>query len=710
MSVSKTAVPKKLLAGIGGACALLCLIAAMSAFFCTETSDNCGQGRKLNAYTEFCYNGEAYAKCGGETFDPPTQFCYDGKLFPKCGGDWKPDREFCYKNVAYTKCAGQEFNPDNEFCFFNSDVYDKCNGKEFDPANGCNNDITLPKCGGFYYNPQLEFCDNENGITYQLCNGKKYTPPNNPCGLGYGLTTKIEPQGWGTVSVPALQNYPSGTQVSIRAIPNADSGGIFVGWSGASSSTGNPVTITMNSDTTLTANFRWPKLSVVASPDTGGSVSYEPKAEYYPVGTEVKATATATSASGYGFMGWSGASTDTAKTVTITMNRDITLTANFKRFALNVNVSPAAGGSLSYEPNLEFYPPGTEVTVTAVPASGYNFINWSNWSEMGSTTDTAKTVTVTMDRDRTPTANFAKTPTLTINVLPENSGTVSYTIIPPSTMYDPFNLKVKAIPAEGYMFSGWTDVNGGYINRTLDYLDTGTIREVSPGGNVTVTANFGQISKIESENIIDARDGKTYKTVIIGGAWFGNGSNSMGVSGGSGDGYRMLDYKKRWMAQNLNYQTSSGSWCYGDDNSNCTRYGRLYNWNTATTACPAGWRLPSYQEWSELAMLANGMAERGLGDRWNGEGGKGGKMLKAKSPDWDGTDDYGFSALPGGDTWAGDQFNDIGKVGHWWTATDTTLANGDHRAYRRDIYADGQINKYEGHIVNGYSVRCVQDD
>ena len=48
-----------------------------------------------------------------------------------------------------------------------------------------------------------------------------------------------------------------------------------------------------------------------------------------------------------------------------------------------------------------------------------------------------------------------------------------------------------------------------------------------------------------------------------------------------------------WMTKNLNYKTSSGSWCYSNNTANCTKYGRLYTWSAATGACPAGWRLPS---------------------------------------------------------------------------------------------------------------------
>jgi len=170
--------------------------------------------------------------------------------------------------------------------------------------------------------------------------------------------------------------------------------------------------------------------------------------------------------------------------------------------------------------------------------------------------------------------------------------------------------------------------------------------------------------------LTDNRDGKRYKTVVIDG--------------------------KRWMGENLNYQTTSGSWCYKNDYSKCNVYGRLYDWNTAKTVCPGGWHLPSRQEWNDLEKAAGGR--------------KAGKNLKSKSG-WDnrgnGTDKYGFSALPGGYRDSFGDFINAGNYGNWWTATEYDGSYAYSRGMDYDL--DGVYEYYDSKSY-GRSVRCVADN
>jgi len=84
------------------------------------------------------------------------------------------------------------------------------------------------------------------------------------------------------------------------------------------------------------------------------------------------------------------------------MDGNKTLNANFiQTFALTTSASPAAGGTVTRNPNAERYNSGTTVQVTAVPAAGYRFVNWS-----GASTSANTTVSITMSAARTLTANF----------------------------------------------------------------------------------------------------------------------------------------------------------------------------------------------------------------------------------------------------------------------------------------------------------------
>jgi len=181
----------------------------------------------------------------------------------------------------------------------------------------------------------------------------------------------------------------------------------------------------------------------------------------------------------------------------------------------------------------------------------------------------------------------------------------------------------------------------------------------------------------------DTRDGKTYNTAVIGG--------------------------KKWMAENLNYQTSSGSWCYNNGDSYCRRYGRLYDFQTAAAACPSGFRLPLREDWDELA-LAIGAKRIGTEKfAWSDAGNKmkatSGWINKDDGKSGGGTDDYGFSALPGGTRVNTDgSFHFIGENGLWWTATESGSDSGHLRVMDNNAEF---MSEFNGKKVYSVSVRCV---
>jgi len=149
-----------------------------------------------------------------------------------------------------------------------------------------------------------------------------------------------------------------------------------------------------------------------------------------------------------------------------------------------------------------------------------------------------------------------------------------------------------------------------------------------------------------------------------------------------------------WMAENLNSEVAGGK-CYENDPSNCAKYGRLYTWNEAMVACPSGYHLPSDAEWTQLTDFIGGED-------------KAGKKLKSKTG-WNnngnGTDEYGFSALPGGAGNSSGYTGIVGDVGFWWSDT------GDYDEswlFRGMRYEREDVSRNK-HVLGLYSVRCVQD-
>ena len=183
----------------------------------------------------------------------------------------------------------------------------------------------------------------------------------------------------------------------------------------------------------------------------------------------------------------------------------------------------------------------------------------------------------------------------------------------------------------------------------------------------------------------DARDCKVYKFVKIG--------------------------DQVWMAENLNFATASGSWCYNNSPDSCAKYGRLYDWNTAMSACPAGWRLP---DTADLTALMTAIGEETGATMVATAGTK----LKSKTG-WNtesgyiaGTDEYGFSALPGGHRDGVGRFWEVGNHGNWWIATKSDCCDASNYAYYWDMrYYNKQVFWYWDHYKDfGLSVRCVRDD
>ncbi len=216
--------------------------------------------------------------------------------------------------------------------------------------------------------------------------------------------------------------------------------------------------------------------------------------------------------------------------------------------------------------------------------------------------------------------------------------------------------------------------------------------------------------------LTDTRDGKIYKTVTIG--------------------------DQTWMAENLNYAytgvpyefidgsevyvSDSMSWCYDNDPDNCTKYGRLYTWAAAMDSvgtwstngkgcgymvecsptypvqgiCPEGWHLPSKMEFNALFATVGGkdVASTILKSTSG--------WYTSDSKNGNGTDAFGFSALPAGYREYDGYYGYVVDRMFFWSSTEDDIYSS------HEIYMDYNYDKvflsdeYKGY---GYSVRCLKD-
>jgi len=211
---------------------------------------------------------------------------------------------------------------------------------------------------------------------------------------------------------------------------------------------------------------------------------------------------------------------------------------------------------------------------------------------------------------------------------------------------------------------------------------TGSVNGSGPGESSYLNPNitYGTLS--------DSRDGQVYYTVVIG--------------------------TQTWMAENLNYAVDS-SWCYNNSADSCVKYGRLYQWASAMAlpaayneatwggsdvnhqgACPAGWHLPTNAEWIILGNAVGGEDVAGT-------------ALKSTSgwyDDGNGTDTYGFSALPAGYRYSSGDFHDVGGYAYFWGAAGdgTGLACYRYLNYGYEHVAPSNYGKDDA-----FSVRCLKN-
>jgi len=274
--------------------------------------------------------------------------------------------------------------------------------------------------------------------------------------------------------------------------------------------------------------------------------------------------------------------------------------------------------------------------------------------------------------------------------------------------------------------SSGSDDNGGGTSSPSGGGDLSSSSVGGGGGGSSSSVGGGLTGT--SGTITDSRDNKSYKWVKIG--------------------------EQYWLAENMNYDVE-GSICYGEAptvlgdplstaeiQANCNKYGRLYTWATAMGIetkynselwngqtwdgspvphqgiCPASWHIPDGNEWS---ILINSVTDECYEAPCPPS--IAGTVLKANSgwedtdnnPSGNGTGDYGFNALPGGDCNLTSSDNGgggsigcslAGQYGEWWSASQSKATSAT-RYYMAYFYTDVKSSSQNKNFLK--SVRCIKD-
>ena len=364
---------------------------------------------------------------------------------------------------------------------------------------------------------------------------------------------------------------------------------------------------------------------------------------------------------------------------------------------------------------------GQQISLVALPSQGFEFLNWTdNTDEIIS--DEAIFSFSMPGNDVTLTANFEEIIpvffNLSITVSPEDAGVVTG-----AGEYEEGEIvNLTATANDGFLFLNWTDEEDQVISTEASFDFT------MPADDVTLTANFEADDQPDPDTVTDI-DGNVYPTVVIG--------------------------ELRWMAENLrttkyadgtsiptglSFEDWSGSTegaytIYPHENVEgidseaemAQAYGHLYKWyavNDSRGLCPAGWRVPTDDEWQNMASYVIDNVEfsdifnvgNNLKDCRQVNSPLGGDCATNIHPRWNshpathGTNDVGLSLLPGGFyNNINGETTGIGTDGYFWTATEDN-ENDLQALYKRVMHMVGMIVDWSVSKNDGFSVRCVEGE
>ena len=275
----------------------------------------------------------------------------------------------------------------------------------------------------------------------------------------YTITVIASPSNGGMVSGGGAYYY--GDYATLTATPY--SGYEFVGWSDGSSEPVHQVLVTGNATYTATftqAGTTYYTVTTYVSPNGAGTVT---GAGTYPAGAT--ATLSATANQGYTFNRWNDGSTSNPRTVTVNNNMSFTAYFTTNQYTITVNANPSNGGTVTGGGTYNY---GATATLTATPANGYQFLQWSDGN-----TNSTRYITVTQNATNTALFLQAGGTVYTLTVTPnypllgQTFGSGTY---PAGS-----SVEIAAYPSEYAVFVQWNDGNTQnprtvVVNSKVEYI------------------------------------------------------------------------------------------------------------------------------------------------------------------------------------------------------------------------------------------------
>jgi len=207
------------------------------------------------------------------------------------------------------------------------------------------------------------------------------------------------------------------------------------------------------------------------------------------------------------------------------------------------------------------------------------------------------------------------------------------------------------------------------------------------------------------------QEGNVYKTVKIGNQWW-MAENLKTTKYRNGDNIDHVTGNSQWEG------LTTGAYCYYDNNSSyAADYGALYNWyavNDSRNIAPAGWHVPTDEEWKQLEMYLGMSQNEADNTGWRGTN-EGGKLKETGTiedgtglwyaPNTGATNESGFTARPGGYRFGSGYFYSMGYLAYYWSATRYGNIDAWYRGLR---YYYDDVRRYGTSKRLGFSIRLVR--